>query len=514
MKSTDIKSVVYLLPIFIFLFFFGLYVLTSSGSVHGTIDGTIRYAITKNIIACGSVSIPEELGCDNGVKGINGKYYSWYGIGQPLLMVPLYVIGKTLGNPEFVVSLFNPLISAITCVVIFLFCINLGYSNRTSVIVTLMYGLGTIAWSQSKGPFEHPLETALILFSVFLIHLHTRQTSYLKLILSAASLGIAFITRVPTLLTILPVLLYLLISHISRKTLKVFFKEAIIYGLTLLPFGIFFLCYNYIRFGDVLETGYSKIFNQWGIGAFSTPWYVGLCGLIFSPGKSFFLYSPITVLFIPAIRTFYKRHKGLTVAFLTLIGVYVLFNSKYYAWHGDWAWGPRYLSVITPFLIIPSGKLFESGMLKKFIHIKILVILLLAVSILIQIAAVTVNLNKYFIKNHIPSRNIPNHIYFDPNYSPIKEQFKFVVEIARKIRYYTPPPTPLSSPLKEEGRKGVTDIKAINEQITINVPDFWYVYYIYAGAPKGTLAGMVIMLLALIAFSFVMILEKGMRNGK
>ncbi|MBI4008378.1 MAG: hypothetical protein HY354_07745, partial [Planctomycetes bacterium] len=87
---------------------------------------------------------------------------------------------------------------------------------------------------------------------------------------------------------------------------------------------------------------------------------------------------------------------------------------------------------------------------------------------------------------------------------PIKEQFKFVVEIAKKIRYYTPP----------EIRSDTNDTKAINEQITISVPDFWYVYYIYAGAPKGQLAGMVILLLALTTISFVMILEKGLGDGE
>jgi hypothetical protein len=486
-----------LIPIFIFLFFLGVYSLTSSGNVHGTVDGTVRYAVTKSIVDSGSVSIPEDLGRYMGVTGTNGNYYSWYGIGQSALMTPFYVIGKAVGMPEFIVSLFNPLISAITCVVVFLFCVRLGYCNRTAVIVTLMYGLGTIAWPQSKGPFEHPLETALIMLSIFLIHLHVGNKSNLKLILSAVLLGIAFITRVPTLLTIFPVLLYLLFSHIRGKTLISFFKEAIIYGITLVPFGIFFLCYNYVRFGDVFETGYSKSLNHLGIDTFGTPLHVGLYGLILSPGKGFLLYSPIVILFILALKNFYKKNKGLTIAFLTLITAYLLFHSKYYAWHGDWAWGPRRLTVLTPFLMIPLAELFEGGMLKRFIHVKILAISLLAISISIQIAAVTVNLNKYFIENQLPSRNLPTHIYFDPRYSPIKEQFKFIVEIAKKIRYYTPP----------EIQTDTNDAKAINEQITLNVPDFWFVYYIYAGAPKRLVVGMLIIPLALTAFSLTMILR-------
>ena len=73
----------------------------------------------------------------------------------------------------------------------------------------------------------------------------------------------------------------------------------------------------------------------------------------------------------------------------------------------------------------------------------------------------------------------------------------FVAFFPKKIRYYTP----------QEVHPDTTDIKAINEQITINVPDFWYVYYIYAGVPKRAVAVTVILLLALTAFSLIMILK-------
>lgn len=480
--------------LYIFLFFVCVYITTTSGSVHVTVDGTVRFAVTKNIVESFSVSIPEEIGRDNGIVGVTGKYYTWYGVGQSALMVPFYVIGKFLGNPEFIASLFNPLISAATCVVIFLFCASLDYSNKTSAIVSLIYGLGTIAWPQSKGPFEHPLETILTLLSLLLLHLHVKNKSYPKLILSAVVLGVAIITRVPTLITFVPVTLYLLLSHIRKKTVIHFFKESLMYGMTLVPFGIFFLCYNFMRFGDILETGYSKIFNQWGIDAFSTPWLVGLSGLIFSPGKGFFFYSPIAILFILAIRTFYKKNPDLTVAFLTIIGAFTLFNSKYYVWHGDWAWGPRLLTIVTPYLIIPIGELFESGMTKR-VRIKILVTSLLAISILIQISAVTVNLNKYFINNQFTSRNLPNRIYFNPGRCPIKEQFKYVIEIVRKIGYYEP----------TKIQAVTTDLEAVNEQITLNVPDFWYVYYVYSGVPKGSVAVVVILLTIVSAFSLIMI---------
>jgi hypothetical protein len=93
---------------------------------------------------------------------------------------------------------------------------------------------------------------------------------------------------------------------------------------------------------------------------FGTPLYVGLWGLFASPGKSFFLYTPVSILGLASMRRFLKRHRAEALLFMAVCSVYVVPHALWWAWAGDWAWGPRFLLVITPYLILPIGLFFET----------------------------------------------------------------------------------------------------------------------------------------------------------
>ena len=48
--------------------------------------------------------------------------------------------------PIYFVSLFNQFVTPLTCVLIFLFGLKLGFSGRRSLLVTLVFAFGTAAW--------------------------------------------------------------------------------------------------------------------------------------------------------------------------------------------------------------------------------------------------------------------------------------------------------------------------------------------------------------------------------
>ena len=62
---------------------------------------------------------------------------------QPLLAVPLYWVAyhiPWIGNVH-AIFLFNPLVTALTGIVLFYFALDLGYEERTAVISSLLLGL-------------------------------------------------------------------------------------------------------------------------------------------------------------------------------------------------------------------------------------------------------------------------------------------------------------------------------------------------------------------------------------
>jgi hypothetical protein len=117
--------------------------------------------------------------------------------------------------------------------------------------------------------------------------------------------------------------------------------------------------YNYIRYAPLanafLRTGYEKE------PGFSTPLLEGLGGILFSPGKSLFLYAPVLLLAPIGLWLMFRRKETsgkLTVALiLAEVAAGLLFNSLWWAWTGNFAWGPRLIMPILPLLIWPLSAL-------------------------------------------------------------------------------------------------------------------------------------------------------------
>lgn len=494
----------------LFAFFVSVYLFSAFGNnICETDASQARYLVTRSIVEKFDLSIPDGLG----VRGADGRDYSWFGIGYSALAIPFYFAGKLASvNPENVVSIMNQLFGASTAVLVFLFSISLGYSSRTSLSVAIFYGLGTMAWPLAKQPFDHTIETFFVLLSVYLLYLYNVNKKFSRLLLSAVSLGVAFITR-PTSILVMPSLLILIIVYYSKvssfkTTVRLMARDVILFSIAFMPFIGLSLWYNYYRFGSIFETGYSLIAARTGIDFFTgSPLLRGLIGFLISPGKGFFYYSPVAILFFFSIKPFIKKHSELGISFIFIMISYLLFLSKNLNWHGDWAWGPRYILVITPFLIIPIAELFDSDTWREKNLLRAVVYSILAVSLVIQIAAVSVDFNKYFINLQIeenvkftvaqgdgiqPIVEPPIETYFNWHKSPILAQFRFIYEIAGKIKDYK----------HLEPPEDATLVEKIKTEPIINVFDFWWVYkYFLDGSYSGFIVAIVLLLLAIYSYS-------------
>ena len=447
-----------------------------------------RYQVAKSIVEKGELSIPEST---FSIRGMDGRSYSLYGLGWSILAVPFYAGGKFVGgNPENLTLLLNPLIGAATVTLVFLFSIALGYSRRSSLVVAIFYGLGTLAWPMAKHPFDHIVETFFVLLSVYFMYLHISKNAIIHLILSAICIGFAINTRLVSIF-VLPALLVLMgagcgVSWRLVDKNKIIFRKIVIFMLVLLPFAVLVLFYNYYRFGSIFETGFQLLAVKTGLDFFSgTPFLTCFRGFLTSPGKGFFYYSPIAIFFFFTIVPFYKKHRCTAIAFILLILSYLFFLSRNIYWHGDWAWGPRYLLTITPFVIIPITGLLDSVRWRKnnsFIKLPVYVVFTL--SLLIQISAVSVHYHNYFI-NLQKDQNVqftavhaegvppiyepPPEIYFTWMKSPIVSQIKEIKRIGTEIKKYRFVELP----------QNATNLEKIKVLPLMNLFDFWWIYTYY-----------------------------------
>jgi len=154
----------------LFVLFVCIYFLTTSGPgfYHGYDLWQLRLEVMKSIVERFDMAVPEGIG----IIGTDGRAYSLDSIGSALLGLPAYLIAEIAGiQPEVVISAMNQVFGAGTVILIFLFCISLKYAMRTSLVVSLFYGLGTIAWPLTKQPFDHTIETFFMLLSVYLMYI-------------------------------------------------------------------------------------------------------------------------------------------------------------------------------------------------------------------------------------------------------------------------------------------------------------------------------------------------------
>ena len=299
-----------------------------------------------------------------------------YGFGQSLISVPFYLLGKTLSLAGadikqatiFTVSMTNIPVTVLTCWLLYT-----GAKRFTQTGVALMvaatYLLTTPALNYARTYFSEPAGAALLLAGMLLLlpNQEGSAPTRKRFVGAGACLG-AMILFKPAFVCYWPVagLMVLWLAYrksSSKESIGVKWKDALLAGagfsIGLLAAGVIQIAYNYLRYHGVsnslFRTGYERE------PGFVTPLEEGLFGLLFSPGKSIFLYAPVVLLAPVGLWLMYRRF-GLSGRATTLfiVGqalVGIGFNALWWAWTGNFAWGPRLIMPILPLLVLPVATL-------------------------------------------------------------------------------------------------------------------------------------------------------------
>ena len=149
---------------------------------------------------------------------------------------------------------------------------------------------------------------------------------------------------------------------------------------------------NYIRYGSAFVTGY-----EW---AAATPWvplYVGVYGLLFSAGKSLFLYSPPLLLSAIGARTFLRQAGAVGTFPICLLAVFVVGYGVLSHWSGDGAWGPRYLVPLTGSLAALVAGWFDDVAVERTAHwMRRFGLAVIVAGVLVQCIGVATSTAAYF----------------------------------------------------------------------------------------------------------------------
>lgn len=421
----------------LFVAFLALYLLTMGGHLYSP-DEEIMFLTTRALAEKGTLAIePHDSLAGFATRESNGRLYAQYGVGQPLLAIPFYLLGRTLagamGNrpigftvlqyhgdtpreqwERFGVSLFNQVVAALLATLLFALAFDLTGDRRAALMTAVLYGAGTIAWVHSKPFFTETLAT-LCIFSSFALLVRARLYARPRWVtLAGIAAGYAVLVRLDSVVAYPGLGLLLLwpdpstvesapqngngrsaLARAARtfdRTIRdpAAWQRIGRFAPPVVLACIIILGLNTVLYGSPLSTGYSD--QPEGV-KFINPLLVGLYGFFFSVGKGLFFFSPPLVLFFWSIRRFTRQWPPAAWALLAIVGCLILFHSKWINWAGGWCWGPRHIFMVHVFLALPICALLVAPRGRP---IRIAYALLLVVGIGVQLYGTSQNFIDYY----------------------------------------------------------------------------------------------------------------------
>lgn len=327
--------------------------------------------------------------------------------GQPVFAAPLFWAADRLGwvGNVHAVLLFNPLVTALTAGLVFHYLRRGGHSSALAAFSALTFGLATIAWPYTRNFFREPLST-LTLFGTAYLLLRWRQAlaaeerGHLRWLAGAGLAGAASILSKESGLIGLPVLaaVYFPWRQLPRRR-----AQEILSVLGVVLAAVALVLAGYWLYTSVLRAGAGRFdpIGRWNgmLANLGLPAaWVGMAGLVVSPGKSLFAYSPVLLLSVgPLAMSRIERsrtHLWPLALLAVFVPVYAFVRGE--IWWGGTGWGPRYMVPLTPFLIVAAAPSFEHILLGRSRWARVGLFGLIAVSLLVQIAGVTVSIADYY----------------------------------------------------------------------------------------------------------------------
>lgn len=367
----------------IFVFFLALFAGTASGHIY-TIDSALNYMVTKSMGRGGTLEIDRFMMT---VEGEGGRHYSKLGVGQSIVGLPFFWLGSLVeeaspgnplfaaygrhysiphervtidaepqtlirlsereGAPLFFVTLTNSVVSAWVCLIFWLILIHFGASPARALAGAAVLGFATPLWVYARDFFGEPLFAASLLTTFYLVsvdrsHLSPRGPALAGLV---SSLGV--LTRASFIPLIGVFAAYLILSSGDRRQGA---RRALVYTALCIPGIVLLAALNEARFGSIFLSGYHTAFDK----GFSIPFYKGIAWNLASPYRSLFLYAPPVLMGLVGLKAFARKHRAeFLLASAVVVYVFVLYSS-WWAWHGGWCWGPRFLVPIIPLLLLPA----------------------------------------------------------------------------------------------------------------------------------------------------------------
>jgi hypothetical protein len=437
------------------LLLFGVYALSSGGHTYSS-DEEGMLLSARQMLGHGTPELPlseDNVAVTPSVPGRDGDPVGVSGLAQVVAMAPFLAAGQLVATTvpaawgDYTVRLFtgftNAAVTALGVALFFLLCVELGARRRWSVALSLAYGLGTFAWPHAKTMFSEPVTATLLLAAVLqAVRFRTRDaTAARHAVLTGVLLGAALFGRTSAVVFVPVVCVYVAAVAYGRAGAGAaaparpqpvaaagrVLRAGGLVALGAAPMLALLGVTNWWRFGSPVDLGYEKV-------PLDHPIHEGLYGLLLSPGKSVFLYAPVAAVGVAAALFARRERRAEVVLALAMAFANVLFFARFVHWHGDHSWGPRYLVLSLPFLLLPLAAVADAPRWWRAVAVAG------ALGVVSALLGTVMYFNQYFAVAEVElgSGSAPDgplywrSLHFDPYWSPLAGHARLLDDVARQ----------------------------------------------------------------------------------
>ncbi len=301
-----------------------------------------------------------------------GHWISIFPVVTPILIAPLYIplawyVARY--HPSTDQYLFQRLldvmeklaasvVASLSAVMVYLCLVRLTPRRSVALGLTFIYALASETWViSSQALWAHGMTELLIGLALWLLLIADTNPAALF------GVGLAMVLNTANRPTngILAVLLSLYVLKTHGWQSWRFFVFPVLIAPVYLWYNFHFLG---MLSGEIMD------------GGFSTPLALGLAGVLFSPSRGLFIYTP-WVLFScwGIIAAFAASQERTLYRYLALAAIgETITYATYYKWWGGWCFGPRYFADLMPvltILLMPILKPLTERSVLKYIFISL-----------------------------------------------------------------------------------------------------------------------------------------------
>jgi hypothetical protein len=231
-------------------------------------------------------------------------------------------------------------ISALSVMFLFLALRRISKKESTAFGLAIVYAFGTCVWSvTSRGMWQHGPSLLLLMISLWLLEQNRDRAT----VWSGFFLALAVVNRPSNALIAAPLAMYVLWKRRSAA--------ALFLALGVVPF-LLSSVYAWTYWGSPFSLGQQLPFPE--VANFGGNPLSGLAGLLISPSRGLFAFSPIFLFGLLAVPAVFRRRREDPISFCLVIGALAVLalTSKWTIWWGGHSFGYRLLIEMLPALMV------------------------------------------------------------------------------------------------------------------------------------------------------------------